>query len=689
MFENLPSTSDGFNYEILSQSLTALKLNTFTDNFDARRFNFDGIDRSRYFDVQSTTFSVEWFFGNRDKLFSAYAILNNEESKRLYLHLIAFRLASHFCIKLPMTYLDDTESNQAYLEIEKSKESTLNTRGVWGKLRHWDFIYKDKHYVVDCLSSLDQYLLRGQYFYHRNGVSVQPELGDFVVDGGACVGDTAVVFSNAVGPSGKIYAFDPVADHLEVLQHNIKQHSYANIVAMPYGLSNRTVDAPLMVLDKYNPGFNSTTQDVPLRTIDSLIDSGEMERVDFIKLDVEGSEMAALQGAFQSIRKFRPKMAISLYHKTDDLFELIAYLNNKHPFYDLYIGHYTIHAEETVLYCSPSNRELSHDVIFPMATNARSPLDDFSNENIQNTLNDLMRCSDPSAFLFERTQEIKKRNKNLMPLQPSGVEDVSILMPIYNHEGTLSAALNSILAQETSYSYVIYCMNDASSDGSAVLLEEYARKYPEKIRIYSNKNNLGSAKRVFYHHQPPINGKYWCILEGDDFWISNDKLQKQLEWLDANEDYTGCGSHTVIKNEITGIDGCVTPISKDWNLFDLLLHRNKLDFYTHPSSIVWRNVFLVHGFFLPPELKNDFVKGDTFLMHLMLGMGGKMHIIPERLSCYRYSGNGIWSSKSRDEQDALNDELFKNIDSVITDKYRMLLQLAGSHRFFPKPAIEL
>ena len=61
--------------------------------------------------------------------------------------------------------------------------------------------------------------------------------------------------------------------------------------------------------------------------------------------------MKALIGAKNSINKFKPKLAISLYHKPDDLFEIINYININHPYYDLYLNHYTIHNEETVLYC--------------------------------------------------------------------------------------------------------------------------------------------------------------------------------------------------------------------------------------------------------------------------------------------------------------------------------------------------
>jgi FkbM family methyltransferase len=353
MFEQLPTEPGGFYQQVLSQSIAALKLHTYRDNFDAARFNHDGVDRSNFFDVQASTFNFDWFFRHHPRLFEAYGALDNEASRRLYLQLIAFRLASHFCVKLPQPYLDDPQAAQAYAAAEHSVESTLDVSGMFGKLRHYDFSFKGERYVADCTGGLEYYLLRGQYFYRVDGAVVQPEPGDHVIDGGACTGDTALVFSNVVKDGGRVYAFDPVAEHLQIMRHNIEGFPYRNVVAMPYGLSDRDVDAPPMVLDRYNPGFRAGQQVVPLRRIDSLVEAGEIERIDFLKLDVEGSEMETLNGAVNSIARFRPKMALSLYHKQNDLFEIVNHVRSTWPWYKLYLGHYTIHAEETVLYCDP------------------------------------------------------------------------------------------------------------------------------------------------------------------------------------------------------------------------------------------------------------------------------------------------------------------------------------------------
>ena len=67
-------------------------------------------------------------------------------------------------------------------------------------------------------------------------------------------------------------------------------------------------------------------------------------------MDIEGSELAALQGAEQTLRQFKPNLAISIYHKFADFFEIPSYLHGLGLGYRFYLDHYTIHAEETVLY---------------------------------------------------------------------------------------------------------------------------------------------------------------------------------------------------------------------------------------------------------------------------------------------------------------------------------------------------
>ena len=75
-----------------------------------------------------------------------------------------------------------------------------------------------------------------------------------------------------------------------------------------------------------------------------------VDRVDYIKMDIEGSEIAALEGAHETILKHRPKLGICVYHRPTDLWAIPNLIRRKYPFYSLYLDHHALHDEETVLY---------------------------------------------------------------------------------------------------------------------------------------------------------------------------------------------------------------------------------------------------------------------------------------------------------------------------------------------------
>jgi hypothetical protein len=183
MFSELPGSAQAFYGSMLVESIAALKLNTFLDNFDAARFNIDGADHSKDFKAAESAFFFDWFIKNYESLFAAYSLLGNDASKRLYLHLIAFRLAGHFSVRLPVGFAGKNAEFERYKAAEKFTPSRLQSGGMFGGLKHFDFEYENNRYLVDCLG-LDYYLFRRQYFYSSDGVKISPESGDAVIDGG-------------------------------------------------------------------------------------------------------------------------------------------------------------------------------------------------------------------------------------------------------------------------------------------------------------------------------------------------------------------------------------------------------------------------------------------------------------------------------------------------------------------------
>jgi FkbM family methyltransferase len=350
------TSQHAFKMSVISEFFVSMH-KTLQDNFDARRYNVDVRDHSREFALSEHSFFLDWFFTHQADLFEAQQLLSDETSRQMFRALVLYRLGGHLHVRLPSAVARNTERRRRFDEVTVATPSDIQLPGRFGRLAHYDFQWDSRRYVIDCIQGgLVGALVYGQYQYDRDGVRVMPEPGDHVIDGGACLGDTAMLFSHLVGAEGRVYAFDPVEEHLLVCMENTRTMPHANVSVLPVGLSNENVDARPIRVGGYAPGFKARQPSgcqgpVPVRALDFMVESGEVKRIDFLKLDVEGAELDALRGGLNSILRFRPKMAISLYHKPNDLFEIIRFVSRAFPFYELYLDHYTIHREETVLYC--------------------------------------------------------------------------------------------------------------------------------------------------------------------------------------------------------------------------------------------------------------------------------------------------------------------------------------------------
>ncbi|MDQ3100673.1 MAG: glycosyltransferase [Bacteroidota bacterium] len=119
---------------------------------------------------------------------------------------------------------------------------------------------------------------------------------------------------------------------------------------------------------------------------------------------------------------------------------------------------------------------------------------------------------------------------------------ISILCTTYNHASFIKDALESFLAQRVSVPIEIIVHDDASTDGTQEIIQQYQQKYPELIRAILQQENqyrLGKG-RVIRNLYSAASGNYLALCEGDDHWIDPDKLQKQLDALEADPLAIGC-----------------------------------------------------------------------------------------------------------------------------------------------------
>ena len=122
---------------------------------------------------------------------------------------------------------------------------------------------------------------------------------------------------------------------------------------------------------------------------------------------------------------------------------------------------------------------------------------------------------------------------------------VAINCCVYNHEPYLRDCLQGFVMQKTDFPFVAIVHDDASTDNSAAIIREYAEKYPDIIKpIYETENQFskadGSLGRVINRAIEATGAKYIAMCEGDDYWIDPLKLQKQVDFMEANNNYSIC-----------------------------------------------------------------------------------------------------------------------------------------------------
>ncbi|WP_153227062.1 FkbM family methyltransferase [Methylorubrum sp. Q1] len=286
---------------------------------------------------------------NWDGLARTYNALEDAGSKELFISLILFKSLGHTYVRLP-------SNTASYWSARASSDAmpadpSEFTAGACGyEIERFSIPSSGRELSIECLRANIFFTFKmRQYYYERSEISVRPEAGDYVVDAGACFGDTAIDFAETVGHDGRVFSFDPLERHHRIIEANIARNEITNIVLFPSGLG-KTDQPGSLVSERVDPGFADLSS-VPMRSLDSLVSEGTVERVDFIKMDIEGHEMEALRGAEAAIRKFRPKLAISVYHRPQDYIEIPDYIRTIDPSYRLFLENYTISDGETILYC--------------------------------------------------------------------------------------------------------------------------------------------------------------------------------------------------------------------------------------------------------------------------------------------------------------------------------------------------
>ena len=216
------------------------------------------------------------------------------------------------------------------------------------------------------------------------------------------------------------------------------------------------------------------------------------------------------------------------------------------------------------------------------------------------------------------------------------MKKVSCHIITYNQIDYISKCIDSVLMQKTNFSIEIIIGDDNSTDGTRELLLKYANEYPDLIKL--NLRELRGTglpgKQNFLTTLEMCSGEYIAMLEGDDYWTDPFKLQKQVDFLEANPDYVLCFHQvTILKPDGTVVEDFITKVPENYETIETLARFGN---YIHTPSVVYRNIIPT----LPFEFEVTPI-GDYFI-YMMLAEHGKVKYMKEKMATYRF-GVGVFS----------------------------------------------
>lgn len=223
----------------------------------------------------------------------------------------------------------------------------------------------------------------------------------------------------------------------------------------------------------------------------------------------------------------------------------------------------------------------------------------------------------------------------------TGKISVAIHCFVYNHEPYLRDCFEGFVMQQTDFPFVAIVHDDASTDGSAAIIREYEEKYPHIFKpIYETENQWqkhdGSLDRIMNEAIDATGAKYVAMCEGDDYWTDPLKLQKQVDFMEANPEYSLC-FHKVRTLDVQQgdmLDDLDTQMLGHSTITDLAL-RN----YIHTPSVLYRIYPMVYD---KIQQMGNCCLGD-YILWMFLAEKGPIFKLDEHMSVYRF-GCGIWTS---------------------------------------------
>ncbi|MEZ4915723.1 MAG: FkbM family methyltransferase [Chitinophagales bacterium] len=279
-----------------------------------------------------------------------YTKLADSYSKEKLIELVCYRLLtpSHFKLSI---------ENDDYLSVHRNVEKCIIDKDVYKiDFNNWNlslFKLNSIGYNINII-----YYLMGvtttfgieQYKYKPQNISVNKN--DVVLDCGGCWGDTALYFSS-IADNVKVYSFEFIHENIKLFEKNLTLNKGCDItiVQQPLWEDSNTYFKIVNNGPASTISIDNSKDSIQSICIDDFVKNADLQKIDYIKMDIEGAEEKALKGAIETIIKYKPTLAISVYHKDDDFEKLTKLIDDLDLGYKFYLDYYTAIGMEIVLFC--------------------------------------------------------------------------------------------------------------------------------------------------------------------------------------------------------------------------------------------------------------------------------------------------------------------------------------------------
>ncbi|MEI0485750.1 FkbM family methyltransferase [Brachyspira intermedia] len=269
-----------------------------------------------------------------------YNMLEEPYSKDLFKKIVRYRYLLSF-------YRDAYTNSKEKIKLSM-KYGSINIFS-WGLKRFLFALQKYKYpseienFLLFYIFGLEQYNIKDIFEVSNDSV---------VFDVGAWKGDTAYFFSKKCNDNAKIYAFEPDINAFETLKVMKEKYKLNNVILENILFSNKNETIDFVSMTPNTPAVKMKSV-----TIDEFVESNNIERIDYLKMDVEGAEKHILEGALNTIKKFRPSLAIAVYHGgelfMEDFYKVPIFIKEITENYEYYIRTFSPWGGETILFCIP------------------------------------------------------------------------------------------------------------------------------------------------------------------------------------------------------------------------------------------------------------------------------------------------------------------------------------------------